>query len=270
MVITVKRDTLRNIPQPVEQAVFAINGLSWPHTERLNHTVGDTVRWRVINSSNPPHPMHLHGFYFDVTSRGNAVRDTTYTPRQRRRAVTEFMSAGTTAAFTWVPTRGGNWLFHCHSITHIDPKLRLASRHGSSAHAGNHAEEGMSGLVMGLLVSPAKGGVAMAPDPVARRNLRLFVNQRERVFGKNPGYSFVLQDGVNAPALDSVQFPSSTVVVTKDEPTAITVVNRTKAPVSVHWHGIELGVSTMVWGTGAGGKRSWLRRFRRVTLLSFE
>src|SRR5436305_432945 len=27
----------------------AINGRSWPHTERLTYNLGDTVRWRVIN-----------------------------------------------------------------------------------------------------------------------------------------------------------------------------------------------------------------------------
>ncbi len=56
-----------------------INGLSWPHTEPLSHTVGDTVRWRWLNPSSGPHPMHLHGFYFDVTSRGTYAADTSLT-----------------------------------------------------------------------------------------------------------------------------------------------------------------------------------------------
>ncbi|MGH8490988.1 MAG: multicopper oxidase domain-containing protein [Gammaproteobacteria bacterium] len=47
---------------------FLINGLSWPHTERLTYSVGQQVRWRVINLSTQPHPMQLHGFYFDVES----------------------------------------------------------------------------------------------------------------------------------------------------------------------------------------------------------
>ena len=51
--------------------VFAINGSSWPHTERLHHKVGDRVRWRIINLSFTPHPMHLHGFYFAVEATGD-------------------------------------------------------------------------------------------------------------------------------------------------------------------------------------------------------
>jgi FtsP/CotA-like multicopper oxidase with cupredoxin domain len=38
-----------------------MNGLSWPHTERLEYGVGETVRWRIINLSGADHPMHLHG-----------------------------------------------------------------------------------------------------------------------------------------------------------------------------------------------------------------
>jgi FtsP/CotA-like multicopper oxidase with cupredoxin domain len=50
---------------------FVINGLSWPATERLTYRLGETARWRVINLSSQAHPMHLHGFYFDVESLGD-------------------------------------------------------------------------------------------------------------------------------------------------------------------------------------------------------
>ncbi|MGH7606943.1 MAG: multicopper oxidase domain-containing protein, partial [Gemmatimonadales bacterium] len=48
----------------------AINGRSWPHTERIDAQVGDSLRWRVVNASARNHPMHLHGFYFRVDARG--------------------------------------------------------------------------------------------------------------------------------------------------------------------------------------------------------
>ncbi len=50
---------------------MVINGRSWPHTERLTYRVGDSVRMRVINAGSAVHPMHLHGFYFNVDSRGD-------------------------------------------------------------------------------------------------------------------------------------------------------------------------------------------------------
>src|SRR5580765_7322291 len=43
------------------RSVLAINGRSWPHTERLDATVGDTLHWRVVNTGTESHPMHLRG-----------------------------------------------------------------------------------------------------------------------------------------------------------------------------------------------------------------
>ena len=61
--------------RPVEWLeALTINGLSWPYTERQRPVVGDTLRWRVINASGRNHPMHLHGFFYDVTSRGSPHR----------------------------------------------------------------------------------------------------------------------------------------------------------------------------------------------------
>lgn len=221
-------------------AVFTVNGLSWPHTERVSYTAGDTVRWRVINGSAFPHPMHLHGFYFDVDARGDAQRDTLYAPAQRRMVVTELMTAGTTMTMSWVPTRPGNWLFHCHLIQHVSEALRLSPAAGA-AHAGhlNHAEHGMAGLVLGIHVAPSRG---MPPEPDAppRRKLRVFVTERANVFDGYPAHSYVLQEGPAPPAHDSILHLSSTLVLRQHEPTEITVLNVSRQTTAVHWHGLEL------------------------------
>ncbi len=52
-----------------------INGRAWPHTERLSYAQNETVHWRWINASLGGHPLHLHGFYFNVNSRGDGVAD---------------------------------------------------------------------------------------------------------------------------------------------------------------------------------------------------
>ena len=57
---------------------MVINGRSWPHTERMAYKVGDTVRMRLINAGAAVHPMHLHGFYFKVDSRGDERADTVF------------------------------------------------------------------------------------------------------------------------------------------------------------------------------------------------
>ena len=219
-----------------ERHTFLVNGLSWPHTERLQATVGEELRWRVINASVAPHPMHLHGFYFRVDARGGGMTDTIYTPAQARLAVTEFLRPGATMALTWRPSRPGNWLFHCHFIRHIEGSQHQGEPHVEYAH--NHALGGMAGLVTGIEVRPRpQDAVEATAEPV--RRLRLFANERARHFGDRPGYGFVLQDGAQPPT-DSIRIPGTPIVLRRDEPVAITVVNRTRVGMSVHWHGIEL------------------------------
>ena len=74
-------DTTLHAPGWLE--ALTINGRSWPFTERLLPTVGDTVRWKVINASRRNHPMHLHGFYYDVTAKGTMLKDDVYQPGNR-------------------------------------------------------------------------------------------------------------------------------------------------------------------------------------------
>jgi FtsP/CotA-like multicopper oxidase with cupredoxin domain len=52
-----------------------INGRSWPNTQRFTFTQGETIHWRWIDAAFEGHPLHLHGFYFRVDSRGNGQRD---------------------------------------------------------------------------------------------------------------------------------------------------------------------------------------------------
>ncbi|MEZ4588123.1 MAG: multicopper oxidase domain-containing protein [Gemmatimonadales bacterium] len=68
-------------PEPFEDIFeMAINGRSWPHTERFAHAVGDTVRWRWLNGSDTRHPMHLHGFHFKLLARGQGRGDVVLPP----------------------------------------------------------------------------------------------------------------------------------------------------------------------------------------------
>jgi len=234
------------LPVGERRELMGINGRSWPHTERFAYTAGDTVRWRVLNLSPRIHPMHLHGFYFRVDSRGTAARDTVYGAELQRHAVTEFMATGTTMAMTWVPTRPGNWLFHCHLIAHISPVMRApyarlgAESTPAAMHEANHAFESMAGLVVGIQVS-SRAGVALTTSVNAPpRALRLFVQKRAQYFGTAAGYGFVLQGDSVPPARDSIRIPGSPIVLQRGEQVVLTLLNRTDELVSVHWHGIEV------------------------------
>jgi FtsP/CotA-like multicopper oxidase with cupredoxin domain len=223
----------------------AFNGLSWPHTERITATVGDTVRWRVIAANNDGHQMHLHGFYFLVESKGGPAIDTIYAAADRRLMVSELLGPGGTLGMRWIPERAGNWIFHCHIMKHMSPYQRLDRMprlDGMPAHAdaepAGHATHEMAGLVLGITVQPR--GPAGAEVTVKRRTLQLFADRRDGVFGDRPGFGFVLQDGTRSPAADSVRIPGSPLFLRRGEPTRIVVHNRLAVPLSVHWHGMEL------------------------------
>ncbi len=215
----------------------AMNGKSWPHTERMNANVGDSVKWRVINASVRPHPMHLHGFYFRVDSRGNSLADTALSADSRRLVVTENMTPGSTMAITWSPDRPGNWLFHCHLVFHVLDGARLDAKHEEHGHASDLMKH-MAGLVMGIIVKDPKNLTRVSSGDI--RKLRLVATERARK-GRTPLHmSYVLQRDGRTPAADSVEPAGSIILLTKNVPTEVTVLNKSHAATSVHWHGIEL------------------------------
>ncbi len=217
---------------------MSLNGLSWPHTERLTYDQGDTVHWRVINVSDVYHPMHLHGFYFTVGARGDGQVDTMLTS-PRPLEVTEGMREFATMQLSWVADRPGNWLFHCHLIRHSsDTQKYSAESRAAASMSDMSGDDGMGGLILGITVRP-RSAVATTPPTNARR-LDLWTGMRPHVFGDSAGYGFVLQRGNRPPAPDSIVVPGSPLILARGEPTRIVVHNRLRFPLGVHWHGVEL------------------------------
>src|SRR5215207_3862486 len=223
----------------------AVNGRSWPHTERLRYALGGSVRWRIVNASQEAHPMHLHGFYFRVDAHGapQVGADSIYTPEQRQMAVTETVPTRSTASITWSPDRPGGWLFHCHLTNHAAKFAPMDRRdvidYPSTHHDGDpdrHVFTGMNGLVVGITVD-GKPAASSAWRPAKR--LRLFVQSDSAPGDRDRRFGYVLQRGAE-PKRDSVEYPGPVLVLTRGEPTSIEVVNRSGEPTAVHWHGLEL------------------------------
>ena len=236
--------------------VLAINGRSWPHTERLEATVGDTLAWRVINASPNVHPMHLHGFYFRVDAFDGPQALPASKRSGGRLAVTEHMLPFTTMSMSWTPERAGNWLFHCHYQPHATPHRPLGPTpitKGEGSGHENHSLREMGGLVMGVHVRARDGATAERQEN-ARRRLRLVAVRDSGFPDSLPSMRFVLEgDGRRKEARTGF---SPTIDLSRGEPVAITVVNQLTEPLSVHWHGIELesyfdGVAGFA---GAGGR----------------
>ena len=223
------------------KVTIVVNGRSWPHTERLSVPFGQAVEWRVINGSVAPHPMHLHGTFYTVESRGTAFRDLVYGAPYRRLVTTELMLPGTTMMMRWVPDRVGNWLFHCHILAHVTGRMRDGDATGpraEDAHAEHDPGKAMAGLVLGIVVQP--GDETAAPDLVrhARRRLSLDIKEIPGRYGPNAGIGFALAN--DSAASDVVTNPSPPIILKKDEPVVIGVKNGIHESFAIHWHGLEL------------------------------
>ncbi len=236
---------------PPEPSKFsaAINGRSWPHTERLTLKFGQPVDWRIINGSFGAHPMHLHGTFYTVESRGDAVRETIYGADGRRLVTTELMEPGTTMAMRWVPDRVGRWLFHCHILAHVSGEMRLADlppheREHAAPHAEHDIERAMAGLVVGITVPPGDETAAPDLDTGTPRHLTIEMIQRRLQYGSRDGFGFRIVDpAAPAPAAEpagDAPAESPTLVLTRGQPVVIDLVSRLEAGTQIHWHGIEL------------------------------
>lgn len=232
-------------PTGLGRGTMAINGLSWPHTERLDLVQGDSTRWRVVNLTESDHPMHLHGFYFRVDSKGNGVADSLYDRAHQRMAVTEVVNPFETMSLAWLPTRPGNWIFHCHYALHLSSLVALDNDRGSfdesmESHHMSDRPHQMYGLVMGIRVAPRGAVVRSTLEP---RRIRLEVRERPNTYGKQSAYAFVMSGTPEASDPAAMPVPGPTLVLERGKPVAVTIVNRASDHAAVHWHGIELDAS---------------------------
>jgi FtsP/CotA-like multicopper oxidase with cupredoxin domain len=226
--------------------LFVVNGRAWPHTDRIVHTKGDLVQWRVINASADPHPMHLHGFYFRVDRRGDGRADTVNAARDL--VNTERLAPGATMTMSWVPDRLGNWLFHCHTPSHVEargplglpPQSPTLLAQSGASHLEH--ERAMGGLVTAVEIRPQEDDTTTAqplPEPV--RRLAMFVQTN---IGSTPWRPYYGVNVVDAAAVEPAPVTGQTIgtplVLTKGEPVSIMVHNRASEPTSIHWHGMEL------------------------------
>lgn len=112
---------------PVDgKSEFQVNGAPYWKAKPIPARPGETQLWTITNKVKWAHPMHLHGFFFQVVDpNGQPVqpigwKDTIDVPvNQTVRFLVKYDG------------REGEWMYHCHILDHADAGLMGSVRLGN-------------------------------------------------------------------------------------------------------------------------------------------
>lgn len=93
---------------------WTINGETYPDTGDISIRPGDRVRFEYFNHSMMPHPMHLHGHFFEIAGTGQR---TGVRLKKDTLIVLPHMGSG---AIEFVADNPGAWFHHCHNLYHLE------------------------------------------------------------------------------------------------------------------------------------------------------
>ena len=95
---------------------FVINGKEFPATQPIVADQGDGVLMHMANDGAQIHPMHLHGYHFEVVAEDGFVLP----PQQRYMADTLMIAPGQRYDLYVRADYPGAWAFHCHILPHVE------------------------------------------------------------------------------------------------------------------------------------------------------
>ncbi|MCG9970970.1 multicopper oxidase family protein, partial [Christiangramia crocea] len=121
--------SISKLENPVRQRNFSFDGMSKINgqlyeMDRIDWEVpfNETEEWIFTTNGNAPHPVHIHGAYFQVQSREGG-RNQLF-PWENGWKDTVLLEDGETVRvrikFDTPETQGGTYLMHCHKLEHED------------------------------------------------------------------------------------------------------------------------------------------------------
>jgi FtsP/CotA-like multicopper oxidase with cupredoxin domain len=114
--------TLADKPKEIELTLggsmqpyrWTINEQSYPKSDPIGLEKGEAVRFVFRNPTGMDHPFHLHGHYFHVLGKPDALN--LKDPVQKD---TVNVPAKEDLVLQWQATNPGRWFFHCHIEWHL-------------------------------------------------------------------------------------------------------------------------------------------------------
>ena len=95
---------------------FVLNGKEFPATQPIVAERGDGVLIHLANDGAVIHPMHLHGYHFEVVAEDGFVLPKV----QRYMADTLMVAPGQRFDLYVRADHPGVWAFHCHILPHVE------------------------------------------------------------------------------------------------------------------------------------------------------
>ena len=95
----------------MERWVWGFNGKKFSEAKAVRVKLGERIRFVLINDTMMEHPIHLHGFLFEVEN-GQGDR----LPLKH----TINVKPGERLSFVFTADEPGRWAFHCHLLYHME------------------------------------------------------------------------------------------------------------------------------------------------------
>ena len=135
------REVVVHLTSNMERYMWSFDGVKFSEVKKpITFMEGERVRLTLVNNTMMPHPIHLHGMFFDVVNGGG-----NHKPRKH----TIIVKPGEKLSVDVSAEHVGDWAFHCHLIYHmhagmmqvvtvqpnpLSMKKQTASAHAAMAH----------------------------------------------------------------------------------------------------------------------------------------
>jgi CopA family copper-resistance protein len=140
-----ERELEIHLTSNMHRYMWSFDGVKFSEvTESIRLNEGERVRFMLVNDTMMPHPIHLHGMFFELENGGGNHR-----PRKH----TVIVKPGDKVAFDVSSEHVGDWAFHCHLLFHMHagmmnvvsviPAADGAAAAPADSHQGHAGHEGM-------------------------------------------------------------------------------------------------------------------------------
>lgn len=106
------RELELHLTSNMERYMWSFDGRKFSEVrEPIAFSYNERVRLTLVNDTMMPHPIHLHGMFFELVTDAPAA----YRPRKH----TVVVKPGEKMAVELTADAPGDWVFHCHLLYHM-------------------------------------------------------------------------------------------------------------------------------------------------------